>query len=95
VICIDPVKSKTLNYLGAAKHQYINPMTDVPLMLAIAHTLVKEGLHDQKFLDTYTLGSTASCPTSRARSKTRSRRRPSGPSRSVACRQSASANSPA
>jgi trimethylamine-N-oxide reductase (cytochrome c) len=31
-------------------------MTDVPLMLAIAHTLVKEGLHDQKFLDTYTLG---------------------------------------
>jgi len=56
VICIDPVKSKTLNYLGAAEHQYINPMTDVPLMLAIAHTLVKEGLHDQKFLDTYTLG---------------------------------------
>ena len=56
VICIDPVKSKTLNYLGAAEHQYINPMTDVALMLAIAHTLVKENLHDQKFLDTYTLG---------------------------------------
>ncbi len=31
-------------------------MTDVALMLAIAHTLVKENLHDQKFLDTYTLG---------------------------------------
>ncbi len=55
VICIDPVKSKTLNYLGA-EHQYINPMTDVPLMLAIAHTLVKENLYDKKFLDTYTLG---------------------------------------
>ena len=40
-VCIDPVKSKTLNYLGAAEHQYINPMTDVPLPLAISHPLVK------------------------------------------------------
>ncbi|HRA81625.1 MAG TPA: molybdopterin-dependent oxidoreductase, partial [Thauera sp.] len=55
VICLDPVKSKTLNYLGA-EHQYVNPMTDVPLMLAIAHTLVKEGLYDKAFLDSYTLG---------------------------------------
>ena len=55
VICLDPVKSKTQNYLKA-EHQYVNPMTDVPLMLAIAHTLVKEDLYDKKFLETYTLG---------------------------------------
>jgi trimethylamine-N-oxide reductase (cytochrome c) len=55
VICLDPVRSKTQNYL-AAEHQYVNPMTDVPLMLAIAHTLVKEDLYDKTFLDTYTLG---------------------------------------
>ena len=55
VICLDPVKSKTLNYLGA-EQQYVNPMTDVPLMLAIAQTLVKENLHDTEFLESYTLG---------------------------------------
>ncbi len=55
VICLDPVKSKTQNYLKA-EHQYVNPMTDVPLMLAIAHTLVKEDLYDKEFLETYTLG---------------------------------------
>lgn len=55
VICLDPVKSKTLNYLGC-KHQYVNPMTDVALMLAMAHTLVTEKLHDAKFIETYALG---------------------------------------
>lgn len=55
VLCIDPVKSKTQNYLEC-DHQYINPMTDVAFMLALAHTLYTENLHDQAFLDTYTLG---------------------------------------
>lgn len=55
VICVDPVKSKTQNYLGCA-HQYINPMTDVAMMLAIAHVLVKEDLYDKSFLKTHTLG---------------------------------------
>ena len=32
------------------------PGTDVALMLAIAHTLVKENLHDQQFLDEKTVG---------------------------------------
>src|SRR5690349_10428643 len=34
----------------------IRPGTDVALMLAIAHTLVTEGLHDHAFLDRYCVG---------------------------------------
>ena len=55
VISVDPVKSKTQNFLGC-EQQYVNPLTDVALMLAIAHTMVKENLHDQDFLATYTVG---------------------------------------
>ncbi len=55
VICVDPVKSKTLNYLGC-EHRYINPQTDVAMLLAMAHTLIKEKLYDKDFLDTYTIG---------------------------------------
>ncbi len=55
VISVDPVKNKTQNFLGN-EHMYINPHTDVPFMLGVAHTLVKEDLYDKKFLDTYALG---------------------------------------
>ncbi|MGF1685734.1 trimethylamine-N-oxide reductase TorA [Photobacterium japonica] len=55
VICVDPVKSKTQNYLQC-DHQYVNPQTDVPFMLGIAHTLYTEDLYDKKFIDTYALG---------------------------------------
>ena len=55
VISIDPVKSKTQNYLGC-DHQFINPQTDVAFMLGIAHTLYKEELYDKKFIETYALG---------------------------------------
>ena len=34
----------------------ILPGTDVALMLGLAHTLVREGLHDRGFLDRYTVG---------------------------------------
>ncbi|MCT9930332.1 molybdopterin-dependent oxidoreductase [Planotetraspora sp. A-T 1434] len=34
----------------------IRPGTDVALMLALAHTLVSEGLHDRGFLDRYCVG---------------------------------------
>lgn len=54
-ICVDPVRSKTLNYLDC-EHQYVNPQTDVALMLAMAHTLVKEDLYDKEFIETYALG---------------------------------------
>ncbi|MEJ2762423.1 trimethylamine-N-oxide reductase TorA [Photobacterium sp. MCCC 1A19761] len=55
VICIDPVRSKTLNYLDC-EHFYVNPQTDVAFMLALAHTLYKEELYDKAFLGTYALG---------------------------------------
>ncbi len=55
VISIDPVKSKTQNYLNCDQ-LYVNPQTDVAFMLAIAHTLYKEDLYDKKFLETYALG---------------------------------------
>lgn len=55
VICIDPVKSKTQNFLEC-DHQFVNPMADVPLMLGIAHTLYTENLYDKEFIDMYALG---------------------------------------
>lgn len=55
VISIDPVKSKTQNFLGC-EQLYVNPQADMPFMLAIAHTLYEENLYDKDFLDVYTLG---------------------------------------
>ncbi|MTI16237.1 trimethylamine-N-oxide reductase TorA [Rhodobacteraceae bacterium RKSG542] len=55
VISVDPVKTKTANHVGA-EHLYLNPQTDVPFMLGIAHTLYNEGLYDKDFIGTYTLG---------------------------------------
>lgn len=55
VICLDPVRSKTQNYLEC-EHFYVNPQSDVALMLALAHTLYQEKLYDQDFIDTYALG---------------------------------------
>ncbi|GEM76986.1 trimethylamine-N-oxide reductase TorA [Vibrio sagamiensis] len=54
-ISVDPVKNKTQNYLNS-KHLYINPMTDVTFILAIAHVLYNEKLYDKKFIETYCLG---------------------------------------
>lgn len=55
VICIDPVKTETCDFFGA---QWIapRPQTDVAMMLGIAHTLVAEKLHDEKFLADYATG---------------------------------------
>ena len=55
IICIDPVKSESCEYLGA-EWIPINTATDVPLMLGIAHTLITEGKHDAEFLKKYTVG---------------------------------------
>jgi len=55
VISIDPVHSKTQKFLQC-EQQYINPQTDVTMMLAIAHTLYTEKLYDAKFINTYCLG---------------------------------------
>ncbi|WP_029810217.1 trimethylamine-N-oxide reductase TorA [Vibrio parahaemolyticus] len=55
VLSVDPVKNKTQRYLEN-DHLYINPMTDVAFMLAVAHVLYNENLYDSKFIDTYCLG---------------------------------------
>ena len=55
VISIDPVRTKTQNYLGCDQ-LYVHPQTDVPLMLAIVHILYKEKLYDEKFIEIYALG---------------------------------------
>jgi trimethylamine-N-oxide reductase (cytochrome c) len=55
VLSVDPVKNKTQRYLQN-DHMYINPMTDVAFMLAVAHVLYKEDLHDKEFIKTCFLG---------------------------------------
>ncbi|EXI61929.1 trimethylamine N-oxide reductase I catalytic subunit [Mannheimia granulomatis] len=55
VICIDPVRSETCQFLEA-EWLPINTGTDVALMLGIAHTLIRENLHDHAFLAKYTVG---------------------------------------
>ncbi|MFT6189031.1 MAG: trimethylamine-N-oxide reductase (cytochrome c) [Oleispira sp.] len=55
VISIDPVVTKTQEYLGC-EQIYVNPQTDVALMLGIAYEMVNENLHDKKFIDGYSLG---------------------------------------
>ncbi len=55
IICIDPVKSESCEYLGA-EWIPIHTATDVALMLGIAHTLVASDKHDKEFLKKYTTG---------------------------------------
>lgn len=55
VISVDPVRSKTQNYLDC-EQIYVNPMTDVAMMLGMAHTLYTENLYDKTFIETYALG---------------------------------------
>lgn len=55
IIAIDPRFSRSA---AAFAHQWIpiRPGTDAAMMMAMAHVMITEGLHDQRFLDTYTLG---------------------------------------
>ncbi|QRG80300.1 trimethylamine-N-oxide reductase 2 [Citrobacter sp. R56] len=57
VIAIDPMRSETIEFFGD-NATWIAPHmgTDVAMMLGIAHTLVKKGLHDKAFLEKYTTG---------------------------------------
>ncbi|EGQ8808365.1 trimethylamine-N-oxide reductase 2 [Vibrio parahaemolyticus] len=57
VIAIDPIRSETIEFFGEnAEWIAPHPMTDVAMMMGIAHTLVKQGKHDKVFLDKYTAG---------------------------------------
>ena len=55
VISVDPVRSKSQNYLGC-EQLAIRPQTDVALLLALAHTLYEEKLYDAAFIGDYTVG---------------------------------------
>ncbi|SUX82768.1 biotin sulfoxide reductase [Citrobacter koseri] len=57
LICIDPMRSESAAFFGD-KMEWIAPHmgTDVALMLGIAHTLVKNGWHDDAFLARCTTG---------------------------------------
>jgi trimethylamine-N-oxide reductase (cytochrome c) len=55
VLCIDPIRTETCQYLDG-EWLAPRPHTDVALMLGIAHTLYVEKLHDEKFLAKYTTG---------------------------------------
>lgn len=57
VYVIDPTYSETAELLGdSAEWLAIKPSTDVPLMLGIAHELLKNQWHDKDFLKTYCVG---------------------------------------
>ncbi len=57
IIAIDPILSETIEFFGE-NAQWIapHPMTDVAMMMGIAHTLVKQDKHDKAFLNQYTTG---------------------------------------
>ena len=50
-----PLKNDSLAELDA-EWLAVKPGSDTAVMMAIAHTLLDEGLHDQQFLDKYTTG---------------------------------------
>ncbi|QKJ87825.1 Trimethylamine N-oxide reductase I catalytic subunit [Paramixta manurensis] len=55
VICIDPINNPSAKMLNA---EWIAPLayTDSAMILGIAHTLLSEQRHDEKFLQRYTVG---------------------------------------
>ncbi len=57
IIAIDPMRSETIEFFGD-NAQWIapNPMTDVALMMGVAHSLVANNKHDTDFLGKYTTG---------------------------------------
>ena len=55
IIVIDPIYHDSAKVL-ADQFIGIRPCTDAALLLAIAHEMIANDLHDQEFLDTYTVG---------------------------------------
>ena len=57
LICIDPMRSETMDFFGE-RAEWIAPHmgTDVAMMLGIAHTLVENGWQDEAFLARCTSG---------------------------------------
>ncbi|MFK7733280.1 MAG: molybdopterin-dependent oxidoreductase [Pseudomonadales bacterium] len=55
VVNISPIRDDVFEGVGA-HWLACRPGSDVAIMLGMAHTLYTEGLHDQEFLDKYTVG---------------------------------------
>ena len=55
IVSIDPRLTETTAVL-ASEWLPIRPGTDAAMLIAMAHVIIEKGLHDQKFLDTYTTG---------------------------------------
>jgi len=55
IVSVSPLKSDAPDFLGA-QWVPIRPNTDTAMMLAMAHTLLSEGLHDREFLARYCVG---------------------------------------
>src|SRR5438128_2902800 len=54
-ICVDPRQTSTSRQL-AAEHIFIRPSTDAAMLIAMTYVIVREGRHDQAFLDRLVLG---------------------------------------
>lgn len=55
IVSVSPIRDDVADFLEADWYPIV-PNTDTALMLGIAHTLVREGLHDKAFLETYCTG---------------------------------------
>lgn len=55
IVSIDPKYTNTTAQL-ATEWIPIRPGTDAAMLIAMAHVMIKENLHNKKFLDTYTTG---------------------------------------
>ena len=55
MVCVDPRLTRTARMLGA-EHVAIRPSTDTAMLVAMAHVIVTEGLHDRAFCDRLVLG---------------------------------------
>jgi anaerobic dimethyl sulfoxide reductase subunit A len=55
IVCVDPRRNHTARALGA-RWVPIRPGTDAAMLIAMAQVMIAEGLCDDKFLATYTVG---------------------------------------
>jgi len=55
MVCVDPRVTHT-SAVVADEHIFIRPSTDTAMLVAMAHVIVRDGLHDRQFLDRYVVG---------------------------------------